>query len=295
VNLPRKIWVNGRLVDPRKPLVSAYDHGFLYGDGVYETVRVYGGRVFGFSAHYRRLLKSARGLSLRVPSTEAALFRAVRALIRANGLTEASVRITLSRGPGPMGFDPRPCETPTLAVMPGPHPRHDPGHYERGVKIVLARTRRNPKVSLDPLMKTTNNLNNILAKMEAIRGGAYEAVMLNTGGFLAEGTISNVFFVQGNTLFTPSLACGILEGVTRTEVMRAAARRGMAVREGRFRPADLFRADEAFLTSTTFEVMPVTRVRDEAGRLRLIAGGRVGSWAPTLRSDYRDVVERALA
>jgi branched-chain amino acid aminotransferase len=187
----------------------------------------------------------------------------VRALIRANGLDEASVRITLSRGPGPMGFDPRPCKTPTLAVMPGPHPRHDPRHYERGVKIVLAKTRRNPKVSLDPIMKTTNNLNNILAKTEAIRAGAYEAVMLNTEGLLAEGTISNLFFVKGNDLCTPSLACGILEGVTRTEVMRAARKRGM-------------------------------RVRDQAGRWRAVAGGRVGSWAPTLRSDYLDVVQRSL-
>lgn len=293
MNFPKKIWVNGKLVDPRKPLVSAYDHGFLYGDGVYETVRIYGGKVFGFDAHFRRLLKSAKGLGLTVPVAREGLRRAVHALIRANALREASVRITLSRGPGPMGFDPRPCKTPTLAVMPGPHPKHDPSLYEKGIKIVLARTRRNPKVSLDPIMKTTNNLNNILAKREAIRAGAYEAVMLNTADFLAEGTISNIFFIKGDALCTPSLDCGILEGVTRTEVMRAARRRGLRVKEGRFRPAELFRADEAFLTSTTFEVLPVTRVQD-AGRVRLIGGGRVGNWAPTLRSDYADVVMRSL-
>jgi branched-chain amino acid aminotransferase len=223
------------------------------------------------------------------------LRRAVHGLIRANRLKEASVRVTLSRGPGPMGFDVRPCRTPTLAVMPGPAPRHAPELYARGVKIVLARTRRNPRASLDPALKTTNNLNNILAKREAVAAGAYEAVMLNVEGFLAEGTISNVFFVEGNRLCTPSLDCGILEGVTRDEVMRLAARRGLRVTEGAFRPARLLAADEVFLTSTTFEAMPVTRVQEESGRTRKIGDGRVGSWAPLLRSDYLDVVERELA
>jgi branched-chain amino acid aminotransferase len=291
MSYPKKIWINGRLVDPRKPVVSAYDHGFLYGDGVYETIRIYRRKPFRFSAHYRRLLQSARGLGLAVGFSEKALATAVRALVRADRLEEASVRITLTRGPGPMGFDPRPCRTPTLAVMPGPPPRHDPRCYERGVKVVLARTRRNPRAALDPIMKTTNNLNQILAKREAIAAGAYEAVLLNTDGFLAEGTISNVFFLKGRTLFTPSLDCGILEGVTRTEVLRLARRRGLKTVEGFFRPERLFSADEAFLTSTTFEVLPVTRVA-AGGRLRLIAGGRVGSWAPLLRSDYRDVVDR---
>lgn len=294
MNFPKKIWVNGKLADPRKPLVSAYDHGFLYGDGVYETVRIYGGQIFGFDAHFRRLLKSAKGLGLAVPASREGLRRAVVSLIRVNRLEEASVRITLSRGPGPMGFDPRPCTTPTLAVMPGPHPKHDPALYEKGIKIVLAKTRRNPKVSLDPIMKTTNNLNNILAKREAIQAGAYEAVMLNTVGDVAEGTISNVFFVKGDRLVTPSLACGLLEGVTRTEVLRAGKCRGMTVEERPVKPEELFRADEVFLTSTTFEVLPVTRIQDVSGRVRKVAGGRVGNWAPTLRSDYLDVVQRAL-
>lgn len=295
MEFPRKIWLNGRLADPRRPLVSAYDHGFLYGDGVYETVRVYGGKVFRFDGHFRRLVGSARGLGIALPLAREKLRRAVELLIRANRLTEASVRITLSRGPGPMGFDPRPCKTPTLALMPGPHPRHAPELYERGVKIVLARTRRNPKAALDPIMKTTNNLNNILAKREAIAAGAYEAVMLNVDGRLAEGTISNVFFAKGNRLYTPSLDCGILEGVTRTEVMRLAARRGMKIEEGAFRPDRLFSAEEVFLTSTTFEVMPVASVEEPSGRVRKIARGRVGWRAPLLRSDYLDVVRRELA
>jgi branched-chain amino acid aminotransferase len=290
---PKKIWINGKLADPRVPLISAYDHGFLYGDGVYETVRVYGGKVFRFDEHFRRLLRSSKGLGLAVPATLDSLRRAVQSLIRVNGLTEASVRITLSRGPGPMGFDPRPCVKPTLAVMPGPPPKHDPRFYERGIKVVLAGTRRNPKESLDPAMKTTNNLNNILAKREAIAAGAYEAVMLNTRGFLAEGTISNVFFVKGSTLFTPSLDCGILEGVTRTEVLRLAVRRGLKAEEGSYRPERLFTADEVFLTSTTFEVLPVTAIV-AGGRVRRVAGGRVGNWSPTLRSDYVDAARREL-
>jgi branched-chain amino acid aminotransferase len=295
MDFPRKIWVNGKLADPRKPLVSAYDHGFLYGDGVYETVRVYGGKVFRFDGHYRRLVQSARGVGIPLAFSRETMRRAVESLIKVNRLEEASVRLTLSRGPGPMGFDPRPCKTPTLAVMPGPHPRHAPALYERGVTAALARTRRNPKASLDPIMKTTNNLNNILAKREAIAAGAYEAVMLNIDGYLAEGTISNIFFIEGGRLCTPSLDCGILEGVTRDAVIALAVKRGLTVMEGAFRPERLHGADEVFLTSTTFEVLPVTRLAEPGGRVRKLGGGRVGSWAPTLRSDYLDMVHRELS
>jgi len=289
---PQKILLNGRLIDPRLPALSAYDRGFLYGDGVYETLRIYDGKAYDLPGHFRRLKHSARGLGIPVPFSSATLERGIARLLRANGLREAVVRVTVSRGEGPLGFDPRPAGPPTWVVMAHPAKPHPAWCYEKGIRLALTRVRRNPRIALNPSFKTTNNINNILAKRESIRRRAYEALMLNTEGFVAEGTISNVFFVKGRTLKTPSLDCGILEGVTRSAVLRLARARGLRLREARFRPAALFAADEVFITSTTMEVMPATALIDETGRPRRVGSGRVGPWAKALRGDFQAWIHR---
>jgi branched-chain amino acid aminotransferase len=270
--------------------VSLFDRGFLYGDGVYETVRVYQGHIFHFAEHFQRLRQSAQGVRISLPFSRKAIERAAYGLLKANGLAEAIIRITLTRGAGPLGFDPRPCKSPTLAMIAAPPPRHPEELYRRGIRLALARVRRNPTVSLSPALKTINNLNNIFGKMEALERNAYEALMLNVRGELAEGTISNVFFISKGALKTPALECGLLAGVTRDAVIRLAERQKLKVTEGHFFPRDLYTAQEAFITSTTMEVMPVTAVVDEKGRVHAIGSGRVGPWAPGLRQEYQRLV-----
>lgn len=290
--IPEKVWVNGKLKDARVPLLSVYDRGFLYGDGVYETLRVEQGRLFHFNEHYRRLKRSARGLGLRVPYGGNVLRRGVDRLLKSNALKDAVLRITLTRGPGPLGFDPRSATVPTCVMIATPPRRHAEELYRRGILLAVSRVRRTPATSLDPAFKSTNNLNNILAKMEAVRRGAYEALMLNIDGDLAEGTISNVFFISGKILRTPSLDCGILSGVTRSIILSQAKREGLKVEEGCYSLIQLFMADEVFITSTTMEVMPVTRIVDERGRFHRVGDGRVGDWSRRLRLAYQKKISK---
>jgi len=254
-----KVFLNGRILPASRARVSVFDHGFLYGDGIYETVRVYNGQVFHWPDHYKRLKASARRIALLCPWSAAYLDRAIRQTVQANHKEEASVRITVARGPGALGLDPRLSPRPTLAMML--HPERPLEKLQRdGVSIMIPRVRRNHPACLDPQIKSNNSLNTILARMEADKAGAFEAVLLNLDGYLTEGTTTNIFLVKGRKIHTPALSCGLLEGVTRAEVIRLARRAGFKVTEGRFTPRDLRRADEIFLTSTTLEIAPVVRV-----------------------------------
>ncbi|MBI4397001.1 MAG: aminotransferase class IV [Elusimicrobia bacterium] len=292
MDYPKKIWVNGRLADPRRPAVSAYDHGFLYGDGVYETLRVYNGRLFRFDRHFQRLKHSARSVRIPIPYPGKTIEQGLYRLLEVNRLQDTSLRITLTRGPGPLGFDPRPCRSPSLVLTPGPALRPLDSLFCRGIRLAIVRVRRNARTSLDPAIKSTNNLNNILAKMDAIRSNAFEALMLNVEGYLTEGTVSNVFFVSKGTLRTPDLACGLLAGVTRDIAIHLAKRRGWKVAEGWFKPKDLLTAQEIFLTSTILEIMPVTSIVDEKKRVHRVGAGRAGAWASLLEKDFQDLVSR---
>lgn len=269
-----KIWLNGRMLDEKKACVSVWDRGFLYGDGVYETVRGYPphGRIFLWDQHWRRFVSSVRGLRLFSPWTKLQVEKGIRRIIKLNGWNNVVVRITLTRGPGPLGFDPRPCRKPTLVILSQPARKYPVGFYRKGVRLALATIRRNPKEALNPEFKTTNNLNNILAKMESLRMKAFEALMLNMEGFVAEGTISNVFWVRRKVLFTPALNCGILPGVTRSLVIQLARQLGMPVREVKATSAELQKADEVFLTSTTLEMMPVREIVSSTGTFWKISG-----------------------
>jgi branched-chain amino acid aminotransferase len=266
-----KVFLQNRIVEAKKAHVSVFDHGFLYGDGIYETVQAYRGRVFHWPEHFRRLKQSARRVALRCPWSSPTLLKGIHAVLRANHLKVGSVRITVSRGPGPLGLDPRVCPKPTLAMLL--HPARPVAKlWKTGVSIGIPKVRRNHPLCLDPQIKSNNSLNTILAKMEGTRMGVFETVLLNLDGCLTEGTTSNIFFVRGGQLFTPALSCGLLEGVTRGVVIKLARHAKLKVHEGRYTLKDLRRADEIFLTSTTLEVVPVVKVVSGSTRWSLGPG-----------------------
>lgn len=255
------IFLNDKLVEEAEACVSVYDHGFLYGDGIYETMRSYNGVVFMLDRHIERLGLSASLIRL-APPEEGFLKKAVYETIKSNGLSDAYVRITVSRGKGAIGLDPGLCSQPTVVVIAKEFVEYPAQNYEDGTEVILAKTRRNLVEALDPRIKSLNFLNNILAKAEAIDRGAYEAIMLNKDGFIAEGTVSNVFFVRDGRLCTPSPEAGILEGITREVVIGAAKADGIDVVEGLFTPEDVSLAEEVFLTNTTGEIVPVSRLEN---------------------------------
>lgn len=277
------IFLNGRVVKETEACVSVYDHGFLYGDGVYETMRSYDGVVFMLDRHIERLRRSASLIKLTCPGREL-LRNAVHNTMEANGLSDAYLRITVSRGRGPIGLDPGLCKEPTIVVIAERFRKYPSQCYQDGVELILAKTRRNLAEALDPGIKSLNFLNNIMAKTEALERGAYEAVMLNRDGYIAEGTVSNIFFVLGGRVCTPSRETGILEGITREVVIGAARANGIEVAEGMYRPEDIFTADEVFITNTTGEIIPVSRLEQVVYR--------VGPVTRRLHGLYRSEVSR---
>lgn len=274
--------MNNALVPRSEAKVSVFDHGFLYGDGVYETMRVYDGVVFMFDEHLSRLFRSSSLIGLDIPKDINEIKTAVFETLKANSLKDAYLRITVSRGSGPIGLDPDLCPQPTFVIIAEPMKEYPSSFYDKGIKVIVAKTRRNLKEALDPRIKSLNFLNNILAKIEAKEGSAYEAIMLNHLGHIAEGTISNVFFHKDGILCTPSIDCGILDGITRGLVIDLAVREGLRVKEGFFSHEDLMSSDEVFITNTTLEVMPVSIVDSK--------GFKVGEVSRLLRRTYRKEV-----
>lgn len=267
-----QVYLNNRIVPAAEAKVSVFDHGFLYGDGIYETMRVYDGVVFLIDEHLKRLFRSASLIGLDIPKNDTDIKGAIYDTLLANGLKDAYVRLTVSRGYGEIGLDPDLCKEPTFIIIAEqfkPYPR---SYYENGIRLNIAAVRRNLKDALNPQIKSLNFLNNVLAKIEAKRADTNEAVMLNAEGYLAEGTVSNIFFVKDGVLCTPSVGCGILDGITRALVMDLAARNGVPVRDGEFRPEDLRGASEVFITNSTMEIMPVNRVDEMHFTVGTVAG-----------------------
>ncbi|HXX58107.1 MAG TPA: aminotransferase class IV, partial [Thermodesulfovibrionales bacterium] len=276
------VFLNNGLIPKAEARVSVFDHGFLYGDGIYETMRAYDGVVFMMDEHLARLHRSADLIKLSVLKDAAALKAALFETLVANSLKNAYVRITVSRGYGPIGLDPDLCREPTLVIIAEEMRDYPKSYYERGLQVIIARTRRNLKEALNPQIKSLNFLNNILAKVEAKERDAYESLMLNVSGHITEGTVSNVFFYKDAVLCTPSPDCGILDGITRKIVLDLAVREGLTVKEGMFTAGDISGAQEVFLTNTTMEVMPVCRIDGTTYK--------VGEVARLLRKAYRDEV-----
>ncbi len=285
----KKIWINHQLLPTNQAKVSALDRGFLYGDGVYEAVRVYQGKIFRGDGHWKRLAGSLKAVHMRVPWTGKFLTDACLKTAKANGMKEALVRVTISRGVGEIGYDPRTAIHPTLTVMATPVRADLPELWKKGVKIAVVKIRRNHVLSLNPAIKHTNALNGILAKIEALKVGAFEGVFLNLDGFVAEGTISNIFLIKNGIVKTPALSCGILDGVTRRAILEVARGCGLRVAETDIPEIDLYRADEIFLTSTTMEAMPVVRIQK-----RKVGSGRPGPVTALIQKKFRGLLRKEL-
>lgn len=254
------IFLNDRFVRKEDAMVSVFDHGFLYGDGVYETLRAYGGRIFMLRRHLARLRRSASLIGLDVPIVEQDWIPLLQEAMKRNALSDAYLRITISRGEGNIGLDPRLCPHPTVVVISLPLQPHPPHLYKTGVSLAVVSVQRNLAAALSPQIKSLNFLNNILAKQEAARSGAFDGLMLNAEGHITECTTSNIFFVKDGCVRTPSVACGILDGITRDVVLSLAREQEIPIQEGHYTPDAVIGADECFLSNTTMEIMPVSDI-----------------------------------
>lgn len=255
-----KIYINGEYFEKEDAKISVYDHGLLYGDGVFEGIRAYNGKVFKLREHAERLYESAKAIHLRVPIPMEQMEKDIRATLEVNQLDNAYIRVIITRGVGNLGLNPFTCEAPQIIIIADLISLYPEELYEKGLEIVTVATRRNLSESLSPRVKSLNYLNNILAKIEGLNAGCEEAIMLNSYGMVAECTGDNIFIVKNGELLTPASSMGILEGVTRNVVIEIARRLGYRVKETTLTRHDLFVADECFLTGTAAEVIPVVKI-----------------------------------
>ena len=266
-----KIWLNGKLLEKEDAKISVFDHGLLYGDGVFEGIRAYKGRVFKLGEHLERLYDSAKAIMLEIPLSVGQFEKAVLEPLRGNKLREAYIRAVVTRGTGDLGLDPRKCPRPTIFIITDKIVLYPQEFYENGLRIITVSTRRNIPEAVNPGIKSLNYLNNILAKIEANLGGYPEAIMLNKDGFVAECTGDNIFICRDGVLTTPPSSIGALKGITRDTVMEIARKKlKLEVREELFTRFHLFTSGECFLTGTAAEVIPVTE----------IDGRKIGSGIP---------------
>ena len=277
-----KIYINGKLKSERDAKVSVFDHGLLYGDGVFEGIRAYNGRVFQLDEHVDRLYDSAKAIALEIPMTRAGMAKAVVRTCKANGIKDGYIRLVVTRGVGTLGLNPYLCTKPQVIIIAANIQLYPPKLYREGMPIVTVGTVRNHVEAINPTIKSLNYLNNILAKIEAINAGCIEAIMLNSEGFVAEATGDNVFAVRGNTIKTPPVSDGALNGITRRVVMELAREREYDVQEARMTRYDLYTADEVFLTGTAAEVIGIIDIDR-----RPIGEGRPGPVTEQLCRDFK--------
>ncbi len=276
-----KIFVDGKYLDERNAKVSVFDHGLLYGDGIFEGIRIYNGRVFKLKEHLERLFYSAKAILLQIPMSHAELVQATVETCRKNKLREGYIRLIVTRGVGTLGLNPRTCKKPSVIIIADKIQLYPPAYYQRGLDIITVPTTRNLHSALNPAIKSLNYLNNILAKIEANNAGCEEAVMLNAEGFVAECTGDNLFIVKNGALFTPPLSAGALYGITRQTVIELAEAAGIKVSEPNLTRYDLFNADECFLTGTGAELIPVVKIDG-----RVIGTGKPGKLTRELEEKY---------
>ncbi len=283
--MPLVTYVNGAFVPKEEAKISVYDHGYLYGDGVFEGIRVYNGRIFRLEQHLDRLYDSARYLMLDIPLSRDRLREAIVETVRRSGLRDAYIRPVISRGVGDLGLDPRKCKTPTVVIIVDTIQLYPREAYERGLRAVTATTRKIRPDALSPQAKTLNYLNNIMARMEANEAGVDEAIMLTADGYVSECTADNFFIVRRGELWTPPPFLGILKGVTREAVLGLARALEIPALEKVFTLHDVYTADECFLTGTGAELGPVVEVD-----ARPIADGRPGPITTRLGQAFRELV-----
>jgi branched-chain amino acid aminotransferase len=280
-----RVWLNGKLVARKNAKLSVFDHATLYGDGVFEGIRAYGQRVFQCQAHIDRLFNSAKEIRLAIPYTKQELAAAIYETLKANSIVDGYIRLVVTRGEGTLGLDPTRCASPSVFVIADQVALYPEEMYRDGLAVIIAKTLRTSPSMLKPSIKSLNYLNNILARMEAIDAGVAEAIMLNEKGNIAECTGDNIFIVRDGQLVTPPVSAGILEGITRAVVMRLTGRLGVGLAEKDITPADLYAADECFLTGSAAEVIAVTKVDGKT-----IGDGAAGPITRKLLAAFRDYI-----
>jgi branched-chain amino acid aminotransferase len=276
-----KVYIDGKFYGERDAKISVFDHGLLYGDGIFEGIRAYNGRVFRLKEHIDRLFFSAKAILLTIPISRSAITEAVLESCRKNRLRDGYIRLLVTRGVGTLGLNPSRCKRPSVIVIADKIQLYPPELYERGMEIVTVPTVRNLHSALNPAIKSLNYLNNILAKIEANGAGCEEAVMLNAEGFVSECTGDNIFIVKEGRLMTPPLSAGALYGITRQVVIELAGQSGVAVTEPNLTRYDLFNAKECFLTGTGAEIVPVVKIDG-----RVIGTGKPGQLTKKLVTAY---------
>jgi branched-chain amino acid aminotransferase len=278
-----EIYINGEFFPKEEAKVSVFDHGLLYGDGVFEGTRAYNGRVFKFDEHIDRLYDSAKAINLTIPLSKEEMKEAHLETLRRNKLTDAYIRTVVTRGPGDLGLDPRKCSRASVIIIADRITLYPQEFYENGLRLITVPTRRNLAETVNPMIKSLNYLNNILAKIEANLAGVPEAIMLNQDGYVAECTGDNIFIIKGKTLVTPASVHGALKGITRDVALELAAGIGLEVREELLTRYHLYVADESFLTGTAAEVIPVVEIDG-----RKIGTGTPGPYTRQLVKLYRE-------
>jgi branched-chain amino acid aminotransferase len=281
-----KIYIDGKYYDEKNAKVSVLDHGLLYGDGVFEGIRAYHGRLFKLEEHIDRLFCSAKAILLTIPMSHREIMAAVVAACRRNKLKDGYVRLVVTRGVGLLGLNPFRCQRPSVIIIADKIQLYPQELYQRGLDLITVPTTRNLHSALNPAIKSLNYLNNILAKMEALSGGCEEAIMLNAEGYVAECTGDNIFIVQGGQLLTPPLSAGALHGITRGVVLELARANGMTVSEPNLTRYDLFNADECFLTGTGAEIIAVVKIDG-----RVVGGGKPGAVTGKLIGQYHQLTK----
>ena len=283
-----QVYVNGKFVDKSKATVSVFDHGLLYGDGVFEGIRVYNGSVFRLSDHMDRLYDSAKSIHLQIPLTKDAMTKAVLETLRRNRLRDAYIRLVVTRGAGDLGVDPFLCKEPTLIIIAEPmHSALGPKE-PRVVRLIMSSVRRDSVAATSHEIKSLNYLNSILAKLEANQAGADDAILLDQRGFVSEASVANIFLVKGGKISTPSSAAGILHGITRARIISICSALRLDVRECDVTPFDLTTADEVFLAGTKSEILAVGMIGGTN-----VGTGAVGPITRTLYREFSRIVQRS--
>jgi branched-chain amino acid aminotransferase len=280
--MSRQIYISGKFFPQEDAKISVFDHGLLYGDGVFEGLRSYRGKVFRLDEHIRRLYESAKAIWLEIPMSPDEMCGAVNESVRINKIDDGYIRLVVTRGAGTLGLDPNRCSNPQVIIIADAIALYPKELYEKGLEIVTVSVQRNHPAALSPRIKSLNYLNNILAKIEGIQAGCIEALMLNHKGEVAECTGDNIFLVHHGVLQTPPLEAGILEGVTRDAVIEVALEAGIEVREMPLTKHDVYVADECFLTGTAAEIIPVVRVDS-----RVIGTGKPGPMTRDLEKRFK--------
>ncbi len=279
------IFLGGEFVKKEDAVVSVFDHGFLYGDGVFEGIRVYSGNIFRLDAHLKRLFESAQSIMLQIPYSKEEMTQLIIDTVRKNELESAYIRVVVSRGKGNLGLDPSSCSQPNVIIIAEELTMYPKEFYEQGIKVASVASRRNRPDVLSPQIKSLNYLNNILVKLEANQAGVQEALMLNDQGYVTEGSADNIFIVKNGVIYTPPVYLGALEGITRNAILDIARAKGYEVRELPFGRHDVYVADEVFLTGTAVEVIAVINVDG-----RQISNGKPGEITKDLLEEFRKIV-----